>query len=124
MNKEFNIRRKKEKKMESKNEFEPFFVGVPHQKKPFIVPKYNIPDFPPNRENNDHYFLDDHDLHSVIDCDNLYSTFDYWSSILAKPVKNRPHQWALILIEIEFEIKKQNLIEDRMYIFNGPKKGV
>lgn len=74
------------------NDFEPFFVGVPHEKKPFIVPKYNV-----------------HDLHMVYNCASHAAVIALVKSIRYKPVQDRPHQWVAIICAVHNELAKQGL---------------
>jgi len=46
------------------SKFEPFYVGVPHQKPPFIVMFRDIEALPPCEEDGDRFFSGDHDLHT------------------------------------------------------------
>ncbi len=93
------------------NKLQPFYVGVPHQRRPFIVSvEYARHNKPP--EPNDQFFEGDHDLHGV---EEVMTPAD--AEVLMDPRDpDRPggmirHQAAAIAVLVRRELESQGVLE-------------
>ena len=91
--------------------FEAFYIGVPHQKPPFIVRACDLDALPPVDEDDDEIFEGDHDLSGVYNVDSIEEAQKLLATSTHGGVQAR-HQAIKIAVLVERELVDMGVAED------------